>query len=134
VTWLVALFLLAHGLIHASYVSPRPPATTGGPAWPFELTRSWILSPLGLDGDTGRIVGIVLVAITVVGFGLAALAAFGIAEQTMFVPAVVAGSVASLALLVLFFHPWLVIGIGIDLVLLWAVAVARWTPSGGFPG
>ena len=133
-TWLAALFLLAHALIHASYLSPRPPATAGGPAWPFELTRSWILSPLGLDGDPGRILGIALIAIIIVAFGLAALATFGVAAQATFAPAIVAGSIASIALLVLFFHPWLVLGIAIDVALLWAVLVARWTPQGGFPG
>ena len=133
-TWLAALFLLAHALIHASYLSPRPPATAGGPAWPFELTRSWILSPLGLDGDPGRILGTALIAIVMVAFGLAALATIGIAGQATFAPAVVAGSIASIALLVLFFHPWLVLGIAIDVALLWAVLVARWTPQGGVPG
>jgi hypothetical protein len=133
-TWLAALFLLAHALIHASYLSPRPPATAGGPAWPFELTRSWILSPLGLDGDPGRLLGIALIAVTLVAFAVAALAVIGIAGQGLFVPAVVAGSIASIALLALFFHPWLVLGIAIDVALLWAVLVARWTPQGGFPG
>jgi hypothetical protein len=33
-------------------------------------------------------------------------------------------------LLLLFFHPWLVLGIAIDLGLLWAVLVADWTPQG----
>jgi hypothetical protein len=32
-------------------------------------------------------------------------------------------------MLVLFFHPWLVAGVGIDLALLWAVVVADWTPA-----
>jgi hypothetical protein len=39
------------------------------------------------------------------------------------------GALASLALLGLFFHPWLVLGIGIDLFLLWAVLVATWSPA-----
>ena len=52
----------------------------------------------------------------------------GLLGQAAFVPGVVAGSIASLALLVLFFHPWLTLGVAIDLVLLWAVLVARWSP------
>jgi hypothetical protein len=39
------------------------------------------------------------------------------------------GALASLVLLGLFFHPWLVLGIGIDLFLLWAVLVAAWSPA-----
>ena len=132
-SWLLAIFLLAHGLIHASFISPRPPATAGGPEWPFELSRSWLLSPLGLDGDLSRVLGLVLLVVTVVTFSIAAASAAGLAGQTLFAPAVGAGAVASLALLVLFFHPWLVLGIAIDAVLLWAAFVARWTPQGGFP-
>ena len=29
----------------------------------------------------------------------------------------------------LFFHPWLIVGIGIDVALLVAVAALRWTPA-----
>ena len=131
-SWLPAILLLAHGLIHASFISPRPPATAGGPEWPFELSRSWLLSPLGLDGEASRAVGLLLLVVTVVAFSVAAASAAGIWAQPLFVPAVGAGATASLALLVLFFHPWLVLGIAIDAVLLWAAFVARWTPQGGF--
>ena len=133
-TWLFALFLAAHALIHASFVSPRPPATAGGPEWPFELARSWLLSPLGLDANATRIVGVVLILVTLAGFAVAALSTLGILGGDLFAPGVVAGSIASIALLAAFFHPWLVLGVGIDAVLLWAVLVARWSPSGGLPG
>lgn len=133
-TWLFALLLAAHALIHASFVSPRPPATAGGPEWPFELARSWLLTPLGLRPDLTRTVGFVLIAVTVAGYALAALSTLGVISQATFVPAVVAGSIGSLALLALFFHPWLVLGLAIDGVLLWAVLVARWTPATGLPG
>jgi hypothetical protein len=35
-----------------------------------------------------------------------------------------------LLLLLLFFHPWLTLGIVIDVALLWAVLVAGWRPEG----
>jgi hypothetical protein len=126
---LFAVFLLAHAAIHASYISPPPAATAGGPAWPFELGRSWLLSPLGLSADMTRIVGIGLVALLVIGFGIAALATLGVVPMTLWPGAVVVGAVASTALLVLFFHPWLVAGVGIDLALLWAALVVDWTPA-----
>ncbi len=44
-------------------------------------------------------------------------------------PAVAAGSVASLGLLVLFFHRSLVAGMAIDLALLWIALVAAWSPD-----
>lgn len=133
-TWLVALFLAAHALIHASFVSPRPPASAGGPEWPFELARSWLLSPLGLDANATRVVGVVLIVVTLAGFAVAALATLGVLGEGLFAPGIAVGSVASIALLAAFFHPWLVLGVGIDAVLLYAVLVARWSPAGGLPG
>jgi hypothetical protein len=127
---LFAGFLLAHGAIHASFLSPRPPATAGGPAWPFELARSWVLTPLGVQPETARLLGMALVAATVGAFALAALAATGPLPAELWGPTTAVGAVASLALLVLFFHPWLVLGLAIDLGLLWAVFVASWTPGG----
>ncbi|HET7026418.1 MAG TPA: hypothetical protein VFI28_01865 [Candidatus Limnocylindrales bacterium] len=126
---LIAGFLLAHGAIHSGFISPRPAATAGGPAWPFELTRSWILSPLGIDPETTRLVGTALVAATVAGFALAALGTLGLLPESAWAPALVVGAVASLGLLALFFHPWLVVGIGIDALLLWAAIIVSWTPS-----
>ena len=41
---------------------------------------------------------------------------------------VVTGAAASLLLLSLFFHPWLVIGVAIDVVLLYLVLVTGWDP------
>lgn len=126
----IAAFLLAHGGIHAGFLSPRPPATAGGPAWPFELDRSWILGPLGLGGDAARLLGIALVAATFGGFALGALAAVGIAPAGLWAPAVAVGAVASMAMIALFFHPWLVLGVAIDVALLWAVFLLGWAPDG----
>jgi hypothetical protein len=126
---LIALFLFAHAGIHASFTSPRPAQTVGGPAWPFDLTHSWLLTPLGLSPDITRVLGLALLSVTVGGFALAALAALGPAPASMWMPAVVVGAVASIGLLGMFFHPWLVLGIVIDVVLVWAVSIARWQPA-----
>jgi hypothetical protein len=120
--------LLAHAAIHAGYVS-RPPATAGGPAWPFDLAGSWVLGAMGVSSDVARLVGLALVAATAGGFAVAAVAALGVVPETLWAPAAVTGSIASIALLVIFFHPWLVLGLAIDLVILWAVLVARWSPA-----
>lgn len=126
---LFALFLIAHAAIHASYISPRPPATAGGPAWPFDLGRSWLLSPLGLSADMTRTVGIALLVVVIVGFAIAAFATFGALPLSLWSGSVVAGAAASTLMLILFFHPWLLAGVGIDLALLWAALVAEWTPA-----
>ena len=125
----LAGFMLAHAAIHVAFVSPRPPdAGTSGPAWPFELGHSWILSPLGVDAATTRVLGLALVVATIAGFALAAIATLGIATA-LWTPGVVLGSAASLALLVMFFHPWLVLGFAIDAAFLWFALGQQWTPA-----
>jgi hypothetical protein len=127
---ILAGFLLAHGAIHASFLSPRPPATAGGPAWPFETARSWVLTPLGVQPATTRLLGKALVAATIASFAVAALATAGLMPTNLWGPATAVAAGASVALLVLFFHPWLVLGVLIDVGLLWAV-FSGWSPHGG---
>ena len=129
VNLLVAAFLVAHAAIHFAFVTPRPPATAGGPAWPFDLEHSAILSPLGMASDLTRPIGVALMATTVFAFALAALGALGVAPRELFAGTVVVGAIASIALLGLFFHPWLVLGIAIDVFLVWAVTSASWQPA-----
>ena len=125
----LAGFVLAHAAIHLGFVSPRPPdAGTTGPAWPFDLGRSWILSPLGVDPGIVRLLGLALVGAIVGGFALGALAAIGVAPA-VWTPGVVTGTVASTALLILFFHPWLVLGLAIDAALLWLTLAHQWSPE-----
>jgi hypothetical protein len=103
-------------------------ATAAGPAWPFDLRRSWILTPLGTSDAATRALGLALVALTLAGFVLAALVALGLGPAALWIPAVTIGSVASIGLLLLFFHPWLVLGLVIDVGLLLAVHLGGWSP------
>ena len=128
---LLAAFLAAHGLIHISYLTPAPPRTAGGPEWPFELARSWLVTGAGLDPGVARAAGTALVALTVALLVTAALAAVGWIVPTGWWPATaLAGAVASAAVLIVFFHPWLALGLVIDLAIAWAVLVAGWRPAG----
>jgi hypothetical protein len=126
---LVAGFLVGHAALHAGFVSPRPPAKPDAPRWPFDLERSWVLPRLGLRPEIGRRLGMALVAVTIGSYGLAAIATLGLLPASTWDATVVVGSLASLALLALFFHPWLVVGVAIDLLLLWVAMVAGWTPD-----
>ena len=124
-----AAFLVFHGLIHASYLTPRP-AATGGPAWPFELGNSWLLSPIGVGQEIVRAIGVGLTVAAVGGFVVAGLIALGAAlPASWWQPLAAIAAIASLLLLGLYFHPWLVLGIGIDLVLLVAIWQADWSPD-----
>ena len=128
-SFVIAVLLAAHGLVHASFVSPAPPASAGGPQWPFDLAHSRLLAPIGLGPAATRAIGIALLVVVLAGYAAAALSVVGILPGALFVPAVVAGSVASGAMLVVFFHRWLVLGLVIDALLLWAVLAAGWLPG-----
>ncbi len=125
----IAGLLLAHGAIHAGFVSKRPPQKPGAPPWPFDLGRSWLLTRLGAPAGTVRLLGLALVAATIGGFALAALATLGLLPADAWGPTVVVGSSTSLALLLIGFHPWLIAGVAIDLLLLWVALVAAWNPD-----
>jgi hypothetical protein len=125
---LLAAFLLAHGLIHASFLAPRPAPTADGPSWPFDLDRSWLLSPLGVPPAVTRLLGTAFVALTIGAFALAAVVALGVLDD-LWVAAALIGAVSSLGVLGLFYRPWLTLGIVIDAVLLWAVLVAGFVPG-----
>jgi hypothetical protein len=126
----LTLFLAAHGLIHASFLSPAPPRTAGGPEWPFELTRSWLVTGLQMDPGIVRSAGIVL-AVTSAGLlVLAGLATAGwIVPSTWWGGLSLAGAASSLVTLLLFFHPWLMVGVAIDVGLVWLVVGAGWSPD-----
>jgi hypothetical protein len=129
---LVAAFLAGHALIHASYLTPVPAQTAGGPEWPFAMSRSWLLTGRHLEPRFVTLVGTVLIAATVTAFLLAALATLGIAVPGAWWPFLVsAGAGLSMATLGIFFHPWLVVGLAIDAALLWGVLVADWLPVAG---
>ena len=126
---LLATFLLGHAAIHLGFVAPAPRATASGPAWPFATESSWLVTRLGVDPDGVRDIAFALVTVIVGAFALAALVAIGIAPTAFWLPAAVIGSIASIALLAMCSHPWLILGVGIDIVLLYATLVAGWIPT-----
>ncbi len=127
--WVLAALLVAHGVVHLLFLAPAPAAADGASAWPFDLARSWAVTVLGLDPGLVRVIAMGLIAISVGGFALAGLATAGILVPTSAWPVLVAvPSVASVALLVLAFNPQLVLGLGLDAILLWVAAAGTWAP------
>ena len=125
-------FLMAHAAIHLGFVTPAPPAAPGAPPWPFDLGRSWLLSPLGIDPSLLRVIGFALFAAIVAGYALALIASVASLPADLMGIGIIVGSAASLVLLLLFFHPWLMLGVAIDIALLWAVTT-RWSVLGLVP-
>ena len=109
---LVATFLVAHGLVHlAIYAVPADPSK---PA-PFDPSRSWVLVGRGVDAVTMRSASAALARVTAAAYAIAG------AMLLLGAPWEAAGAVAAgagLSLKSLWFHPWLVLGVGIDLAVL----------------
>ena len=130
--WVLAGFLVAHGLVHLMFVSPAPASASapGATEWPFDMAKSWLVTGPGLDVNLVRALGLALIAAIVVAFALAGMATAGIVVPSGSWRTLVAiSAVASIALLVLFFNPQLVLGLGIDAVLLAVVLASAWTPA-----
>jgi hypothetical protein len=130
VTLLLGLFLIGHALIHASYLSPAPPRTADGPERPFAMGSSWLITGIGLDPALVQALGTALVVATIallVGAGLSTVG--WIVPSDWWTPLVIGGAVASALTLVMFFHPWIVLGLAIDAALLWATLIGGWSPA-----
>lgn len=123
---LVGIFLIAHGLVHSGLAAapvPNDPASKPG-AFFTDATRSWLLSEIGLSVYTIRITGIVLVILTTLSFLAAGLGVLGVAGfDSIWRVMTILSACLSLLLLGIFWHPWLVVGvlinIGILVSLLW---------------
>jgi hypothetical protein len=125
-SWLLAAFLVAHGLIHASYLRPPPAVEPGAPPWPFRLERSWALAGAGAPVEAVRATGRVLVLLVVAAFALAGIGV--LAGAAWWGPVTLVAATLSLVQLGLFFHPWLSLGVLIDAVLIAGVTVGwPWT-------
>src|SRR5687767_11502445 len=127
ITWL-ALLLIAHGLVHLSLTTvPYSPTTPFWPSWwRAEVGHSWLLQGLGVPDETNRVIGGMLLLVATVGFVLAGLAFAGWLLPPVWWPALgLAAAGASLLLLTLFPHPWLVVGIMLSAGTVWAIW-ARW--------
>ena len=112
---LLGLFVIAHGLLHASYLTPKP----DDPNYPFYLDRGWFAD---MAGSSAKPIGTMLVIITVVAFAMTGLGLLGLpVAYGLWKAALLIGAIASLLLLVLFWHSWLMLGIVINIVLLYGV-------------
>lgn len=102
----VGVLLLAHGLVHLLYLADDVPE--------FSLDQSWLVPP-----GARRPVALVLLGVTIAGFALLALAVWGVPFLSAAWPGIaVVACLASLALLVVFWNPRLLLGVAIDVAVL----------------
>ena len=127
----LGIFIIAHGLVHTILaIAPDPADPDAKPGAFFtESERSWLLPPLGLNTTIVQWIGIVLVALSTLGFVLAGLGIFGVAGLSAIwrIVAIVSACI-SLLLIILFWHPWLPVGVLIDVATLIALIWAKWLP------
>ena len=100
IRWLVGLFFIAHGLIHAAVW--LPPFKEGAP---FNPSRSWLLGILGVGEGPMRSAAVALALVAMIGFILGSLGWIAAREWGRFFP--VWSAMISLLLVVVYFHPWL---------------------------
>lgn len=113
---IAALFLIAHGLVHLLYLAPRP---KDDPNYPFVPEERWLPQALGLSPSAAKAVAGALAVVCALAFVVSGIAL--LANVSLWQGAAVAGSGASLALMLLFLHPWLALGIAIDVLILGSV-------------
>jgi hypothetical protein len=84
---------------------------------------------LGLSAQTVQWVGIILVGVSTLGFLLTGLGVFGVAGLSVVwrTGAIISANL-SLLLLITFWHPWLPVGVLIDIGTLVALIVLKWPP------
>lgn len=113
---LLSLFFIVHGLIHLSFISPKPPVKEGAPAWPFDISKSpWLPVPSGL----AHTLGVILTVVATVGFVLVGLGLLGVIPFAWIKIIAIISSLASIILIGIFWHNWFVVGMFLSLLILY---------------
>ena len=121
-TFLVVGFLFVHGLLHLAVWLPHPDPRPEHPA-PFEPDHSRVLTAVHVEQQTTHRVAVVLAVATAAVYVVSALAVWiGLPSAAAIVGL---AAVIGLAMKVLYFDPWLLIGIGLDALVLTS-AVVGW--------
>jgi hypothetical protein len=125
---IVLLFLAAH--FNATPFAPAP-AGAAKFYWPFAAdSKSWLTAIGGLPAS-GGIVTSLLAGVAALGFVAALLALFGwLVPANWFAPAILAASIASVLLYVLYFGAFALLPIALDFILLWGVLAQGWSANG----
>jgi hypothetical protein len=126
---ILGIFLIGHGIAHAGLASaPDPSESDSAPGAFFtQKERSRLFQYLDLDPILVQRVGIVLVVISVLGFILVGMGVLGVPGLEMIWQGLaLISAAASLILLILFWHPWIILGVVIDIGLFLLVVLNSW--------
>jgi hypothetical protein len=98
--WIAGAFIVAHGLVTAGIWSAPAKADA-----PFQAAHSWLL------GDTRGLATVVAIA-AALGFVLAGIGV--VSHQTWWAGFGIAAGALAVLLMVVYFDPWLIVGIAIS--------------------
>ena len=125
----LGIFLIGHGIAHAGLASAPDPSDsdTNPGAFFTQRGRSRLFQYLDLDPLLVQRTGVVLVVISSVGFILVGMGVLGVPGLKMIWQGLVLiSAVTSLILLFLFWHPWIILGVVIDVGLIFLVVLNGW--------
>jgi hypothetical protein len=118
----IGVILLAHGLIHVAIYAPPTAADA-----PFDPRHSWLVG----GPRQARPFLLTFAYASAAAFAIAGIGLF--AHQDWWQPAAIVAAALSLLLLVLFFNPWLTIGVAINVAVILVLVQTDW-PSAGSLG
>ena len=121
-------FLIAHGLVHTGLAAAPRPDLPGAAPFTFWTRPSWLLE--GLGESIARPISMALWIGSTVLFVAAGLGVLGIpGVREIWQGLTIASAVISLLLLLLIWHPWLIVGALLDVAILLAILVFKWPPA-----
>ena len=120
-TWLIATFLIAHGAVHLAVWLPPSPTDAERQA-PFAPDHSAVLTRTKVPQAASHVVAVRLAVAATVAYVLAGLAVALGSGWTVALAAVAA--IIGLALKLIFFNPWLSLGVLLDAAVL---SAALWS-------
>ncbi|MFC8513275.1 hypothetical protein [Streptomyces sp. NPDC057257] len=122
---LVGVFLVVHGLLHPG-VWTAPQQQPGGAPAPFAPGHSWLLTSAGVAAAPARAAALALAWYTALVY---AVAGGGVMAGSGWWPtAALLAASSALVLKVVWFDPWLSVGVLLDVGVITAVA-ASWPAS-----
>lgn len=121
-TALLVGFLAAHGLLHLGIWLPQPSTDPAKPP-PFEPDHSAVLTAVHVPTATSHGIAVGLAWATTLAYLLGAFAVA--ASSGSAAPALVGAASLGLALKAMFFHPWLSLGVLLDVLVL-TTALSGW--------
>jgi hypothetical protein len=124
-TVLLALFLAVHGVLHLAVWLPHPTPDPAKPP-PFNPDHSAVLTAVAVPPSTATSVAHGLAGTAALTYVLAAIGA--VAHTDWVVGMAACAAAVGLILKALFFNPWLVVGIALDVAVL-AAALTEWPVS-----